>query len=100
LYGAFPEQLVEACNSTGIAPCKEARLDYEYIRHGIANIFMANEPKGKRMVEVKEQKTKKDWASLIKRVSDAMYLTAKKIPLVMDNFKIHSIGAFYGTYMC
>ncbi|KAA6309788.1 hypothetical protein EZS27_038790, partial [termite gut metagenome] len=94
-----PEQLVEECNATVMEPGKEARIDYEYIRHGIANIFMANEPlKGKRMVEVTQQKTKKDWARFIKRVADEMYPTAKKITWVMDNFKTHTIGAFYETF--
>jgi hypothetical protein len=94
-----PKQLVEAGNSTVMEGGKEARIDYEYIRHGVANIFMANEPlKGKRMVEVTLQKTKKDWARFIKRVADEMYPTAKKITFVMDNFKTHSIGAFYETF--
>jgi len=43
-------------------PGQEARVDYEYIRNGVVNIFMANEPlKGKRFVEVTEFKTRKDW---------------------------------------
>ncbi|KAA6326050.1 hypothetical protein EZS27_024804 [termite gut metagenome] len=94
-----PEQLVEACNSTVMEPGKESRIDYEYIRHGVANIFMSNEPlKGKRMIEVTQQKTKKDWARFIKKVADEMYPTAKKITWVMDNFKTHTIGAFYETF--
>jgi hypothetical protein len=94
-----PEQLIEECHSTLMEPGKEARIDYEYIRHGVANIFMANEPlKGKRMVEVTEQKTKKDWAKFIKRIADEMYPQAKKITLVMDNFKTHTIGAFYEAF--
>ena len=34
----------------------------------------------------------------MKRVSDEMYPQAKKITLVMDNFKTHTIGAFYETF--
>lgn len=94
-----PEQLIEECNSTRMEPGKEARVDYEYIRHGVANIFMANEPlNGKRMIEVTERKTKKEWANFMKRVSDEMYPQAKKITLVMDNFKTHTIGAFYEAF--
>lgn len=81
-----PKQLIEECNSTPIKPGQEARVDYEYVRHGVVNIFMANEPlKGKRMAEVTESKTKKDWAHFIKRIADEMYPEAKKITLVMDN---------------
>lgn len=94
-----PEQLIEAKNWTVMEPGKEARIDYEYTRHGVANIFMANEPlKGNRLVEVTERKTKTDWAKFIKRVSDEMYPQAKRITLVMDNFKTHTIGAFYETF--
>ena len=59
-----PNQLIEE-SRTGVAlkPGQEARVDYEYIRHGVINIFMANEPlRGKRFVEVTEFKTKKEWA--------------------------------------
>jgi hypothetical protein len=39
----------------------EARVDYDYVRHGVVNIFMASEPlKGKRLVEATAFKTKKD----------------------------------------
>jgi hypothetical protein len=80
-------------------PGQEARVDYEYIRHGVVNIFMANEPlMGKRVVEVSEFKTKKDWARFVKRIADEQYPEAKKITLVMDNFKTHVPSAFYETF--
>jgi len=85
-----PKQLLEELSSTPIRKGQEARVDYEYIRHGMVNIFMANEPlRGKRFVEVSEFKTKKDWAAFIKRISDEMYPQAKRIKLVMDNLKTH-----------
>jgi hypothetical protein len=60
---------------------------------------MASEPlKGQRLVEVTEFKKKKDRAKFIKRISDGMYPGAKKITLVMDNYKTHSYGAFYETF--
>jgi transposase len=94
-----PQQLIEDVAIEEIEPGKDARVDYEYIRHGVANIFMANEPlKGRRMVEITEQKTKKDWAKFIKKLVDENYPQAKKITLVMDNFKTHTIGAFYEVF--
>jgi hypothetical protein len=73
------KQLIEEVASTPIKPGQEARLDYEYIRHGMVNVFMANEPlKGKRLVEVTEYKTKKEWARFMKRIADEMYPMAKK----------------------
>jgi len=95
-----PKQLIEEVASTPIRPGQEARLDYEYIRHGMVNIFIANEPlKGKRLVEITEYKTKKDWARFMKRIADEMHPTAKKIRLVMDNFKTHDASAFYETFL-
>ena len=94
-----PKQLIEEVASTPIKQGQEARLDYEYIRHGMVNVFMANEPlKGKRLVEITEYKTKKDWAKFVKRIADKMYPHAKKIRLVMDNFKTHDASAFYETF--
>jgi len=95
-----PKQLISSTKS--IVPMKkgqEQRVDYEYIRHGVVNIFMANEPLiGKRLVEVTQTKTKKDWARFIKRIADELYPDADKITLVMDNFNTHSPSAFYETF--
>ncbi len=95
-----PKQLIEEGQpSQAMKPGQEARVDYEYVRHGVINIFMANEPlKGKRFVEVTEFKTKKDWAVFVKRIADEWYPKAKKITLVMDNFKTHAASAFYETF--
>ena len=94
-----PKQLIESVQEEKMEPGKEKRIDYEYIRHGVVNIFMANEPlKGQRLVEVTQNKTKTDWAKFIKRIADEMYPNAKKITLVMDNFQTHSIGAFYEAF--
>ena len=94
------DQLIEEGRSSiAMKSGQEARVDYEYIRNGVVNIFMANEPlRGKRFVEVTECKTKKDWAMFIKRIADEQYSEAKKITLVMDNFSTHSASAFYETF--
>jgi hypothetical protein len=93
-----PEQLTQTVREENMEPGKEKRVDYEYIRHGVVNIFMANEPlKGKRLVEVTAFKTKKDWAKFVNQVAE-MYSEAKRITLVMDNFKTHSLGAFYEVF--
>ena len=94
-----PKQLIEEKASTTMRPGQDARIDYEYIRHGMANIFMANEPlTGKRLVEITEYKTKKDWARFVKRIANEMYPKAKKIKLVMDNYNTHVASAFYEIF--
>jgi hypothetical protein len=95
-----PKQLIsDARVSTPMKPGQETRVDYEYIRHGMVNVFMANEPlNGTRLVEVTCFKTKKDWARFVKRIADELYPKADKITLVMDNFKTHAASAFYETF--
>lgn len=94
-----PKQLIEAARlPLPIKPGIDKKEDYEYIRHGVVTIFMANEPlKGKRLVEVTDFKKKKDWALFIKKIAD-QYTEAKKITLVMDNFNTHTPSALYETF--
>ena len=95
-----PKQLIsEGRPSLPMSQGQDARIDYEYVRHGMVNIFMANEPlAGARMVEVTCFKKKKDWAKFVKRIADEMYPKASKITLVMDNFNTHTASAFYETF--
>ena len=95
-----PKQLISPSRpGLAMAPGREQRRDYEYVRHGVANIFMANEPlKGKRIVEVTEKKTKKDWAVFIRELADRHYPRAEKITLVMDNFRTHCPSALYEAF--
>ena len=80
------------------SPGRPARHDYEYKRCGVCNIFMACEPlAGKRMVAVTGRKTKKDWACFLEQIA-GRYEKAKKITLVMDNFKTHTPGALYEMF--
>ena len=77
-----------------IEPGSDKKIDYEYARCGMCNIFMANEPlKGKRFVKITETKTKKDWVWFIKSISDEYYKDAKIISLVMDNLNTHQPGS-------
>lgn len=94
-----PKQLIEESRgSIEMIPGREKRVDYEYIRHGVANIFMANEPlRGKRIVEVTEFKKKPDWAKFLKRIAEE-YPTAKKITLVMDNYSTHNASSLYEAF--
>jgi len=75
------------------------RVDYEYERAGVANIFMLAQPlAGWRRVAVREFKTKKDWAYEVRILLEEDFPDAKKIILVCDNLNTHSIGAFYETF--
>ena len=95
-----PKQLIkETRNPIEMKPGYDGKVDFEYERCGVANIFMANEPlKGKRFVEVTERKTKADWAKFIKQIADDWFKEAKKITLVMDNLATHKPAALYEVF--
>jgi hypothetical protein len=81
------------------APGRPARMDDEYVRNGVAEIFMEVEPlSGKRHVAITERRTRKDWASQIKEMLDERYPDAIKVRLVMDNLNTHSIISLYETF--
>jgi len=83
-------------------PCKPgqpARLDDEYVRNGVAQIFMEVEPLGgRRHVAVTERRTRKDWAKQIKQMLDERYPEAEKVRLVMDNLNTHNVASLYETF--
>ncbi|MDP7305085.1 MAG: IS630 family transposase, partial [Pirellulaceae bacterium] len=76
-----------------------AHYDYEYVRHGVANIFMIFEPlAGQRDVEVTDRRTKKDYAECLRKISDEMYPDAEQIVLVQDNLNTHSPASLYEAF--
>ena len=73
------------------APGQVAHYDCEYVRNGVANLFMLFEPlAGQRDVEVTDRRTKKDYAQCLRKLSDQMYPQAEVIVLVQDNLNTHS----------
>lgn len=79
-------------------PGRVERQDYHYQRHGTCVVLMAVEPlAGKRIVDVTEQKTKKDYAEFMKDLA-AHYPKADKIVLVQDNLNTHNPSSFYEVF--
>ena len=95
-----PKQLIKETRvPIAMKPGSDARIDFEYERCGVANIFIASEPlKGKRFVEVTKQRTKLDWAMFIKRIADEWYKKEKKIILIMDNLATHKASSLYEAF--
>lgn len=94
------KQLIgEVRQSLGCKPGKTKKIDDEYVRYGVAQIFMEVEPlTGRRHVTVTERRTNKDWAKRIKALLDDRYPHARKVRLIMDNLNTHTIGSLYETY--
>jgi transposase len=80
-------------------PGRNQRLDYEYERNGTANLFMRFEPLGgRRRVKVTDQRTKVDFAHVIREMVDEDYPEAKVIVLVMDNLNTHKPASLYEAF--
>ncbi len=94
-----PRQLIrETRVPVPMGPGWPARHDYEYLRCGTCNVFMATEPlAGKRMTKVTARRTKTDWAQFLADIA-ARYRDATRITLVMDNLNTHRPGALYEAY--
>jgi len=81
------------------APGQVAHYDCEYVRNGVANLFMIFEPlAGQRDVEVTDRRTKKDYAERLRHLSDEVYPQAEVIVLVQDNLNTHSPASLYEAF--
>jgi len=81
------------------APGQVAHYDCEYVRHGVANLFMIFEPlAGQRDVEVTDRRTKKDYAERLRQLADEAYPEAEVIVLVQDNLNTHSSASLYEAF--
>ncbi len=95
-----PVQLIqETREPIPAATGRPARVDYEYARNGVADIFMFTEPlAGRRDVSVTEHRTKIDWAHKVRDLLEGPYAGVPKVTLVMDNLNTHSVGSLYETF--
>jgi hypothetical protein len=95
-----PVQLVEEVKCP-VEATKEhpRRVDYEYKRAGVANIFLFAEPlAGWRQVSVRDRKTKVDWAIEMADLLEGRYADCEQVIVVCDNLNTHTRGAFYETF--
>jgi hypothetical protein len=81
------------------APGHPLLMDDEYVRKGVASIFLEVEPLGgKRKVKITERRTRVDWAHFIKEMLEERYADAEKVVLVMDNLNTHNIASLYTAF--
>jgi hypothetical protein len=67
-----------------------AKYDYEYVREGTCNVFVAVEPKGgRRVVKVTERRTKPEFVGFVRHLLERSYASARKVHLVLDNLNTH-----------
>ena len=81
------------------APGRPARVDHQYVRNGVAEVFLYIEPLiGKRHVAATKHRTRIDWAWWIKGMLDQRYPNAARVRLVMDNLNTHHLASLYATF--
>ncbi len=97
-------------------PGKAKRVDSEYARNGVANLFLWLEPlTGKRgvlrrpsvavhlrrpsvAVQVTERRCATHFARLLAHLSDIAYPRAEQVVLVVDNLNTHGPHSLYETF--
>jgi hypothetical protein len=94
------KQLVaETRSPVAMRPGRPARVDYEYTRNGVANLFMMFAPlEGWRHVKVTDRRTAVDYAHVLKDLADVQFARAETIVLVQDNLNTHAAASLYEAF--
>jgi transposase len=99
-FDETPRQLIgEARVPIRAEPGKPARVDYEYVRNGTANVFMfvdVNRPW--RHAKVTDRRTCIDFAECMRDLVDKHYPDAERIRVVLDNLSTHTPTALYQAF--
>ena len=94
-----PYQLIGQVREPIIASDGRILEDYEYVRNGVAQIYMAFEPLGgKRFVRVRDTHNRFDWVEVVSGLLDNQYKDIPLISLVQDNHSSHKPQAFYEVF--
>lgn len=84
-----------------MSPGVIAKDDYEYVRRGTSNLFVAVEPKaGQRVVSVTKRRGKVDFVEFIASLLGGVYATARRVHLVLDNLNTHFRKCFEDVLGC
>ena len=83
--------LVDGIRTKGLHHTREVKKqDYEYVRNGTTNLFVAVEPKGgRRVVSVTKPRCKTDFVVFVDELLTGAYAKARRIHLVLDNLNTH-----------
>ena len=66
------------------------KIDYEYVRGGTVNLFVAVEPQaGHREISVTSRRGKVDFVTFIASLLEGTYATARRVHFVLDNLNTH-----------
>lgn len=80
-------------------PGQPERMDHEYRRQGVANLFLWCEPlPGRRHVEVTEHRTRVDWAQWARELVDGSYPDTARIVLGHGHLNVHRPASLYEAF--
>ena len=84
------QRLRDARPPVPVRPHAPEKRDYEYVRAGTCNLFVAVEPKGgRRTVMITDHRAKIDFVAFVRHLLNRVYGTARHVHLVMDNLNTH-----------
>jgi hypothetical protein len=82
-----------------LAPGQAIREDYEYMRHGACNMFLAIAPLlGWRHVRVTDRHTGAELAEYLRQLVEEDFPDADALVLVTDNLNIHTPACLYQRF--
>jgi len=75
------------------------KQDDEYKRHGVCSLLIAYDlDRGQRYLQVRDQRTKRDYAEFMHWLATTHYADVTKVQVVQDNLNTHTYGSFYLTF--
>jgi len=99
-FDESPTQLIgEVREPIPAKPGQLERIDCEYRRNGVANLFIFLDVHGGwRKVKVTDRRAAGDFAACMRDLVDVHFPKAEKIRVVLDNLSTHSAAALYQTF--
>ena len=89
----------EAIEPVPARPGQPERVDHEYVRNGVATLFMVFMPLlAFRSVWVTERRTARDFAEVLRWLVEDLHPEADKVVLVLDNLNTHKLASLYETF--
>lgn len=83
-----------------VEPDKVAKEDNEYVRKGACVVLPAYDlDTGQRYTQVRQQRTKADYARFMQEVVSTHYANVMQLSLVQDNLNSISMALFTNTYL-
>ncbi len=82
-----------------MSPGQVSKVDYEYERKGVANIYLCfDRHRGWRHAKVTDTKKATDFAALMRELVDVHYPDAERINVVLDNLNTHQPASLYRAF--